>query len=453
MGQTISVRRHKKYQEYKDSGVGWLGQIPAHWELRRLRHLALINPSPTVARTLSTLSPSLDVSFIPMDAVGEWGGLNLELTKPLEDALVSGYTYFCNGDVLVAKITPCFENGKGALAVDLVNGIGFGSTELHVIRPGSQLHPAFLTYLTFSKPFRVLGQLEMKGAAGQQRVPEDFIKDFVVPLPPLSEQQAIAAFLDRETAKIDALVAKKERLIELLQEKRNALISQAVTKGLDLNVPMKDSGVDWLGEVPAHWDIVPLFTVARERNVPNIGCQEMNVLSLSYGRIVRRDISENFGLLPESFETYQIVDTGNIVLRLTDLQNDKRSLRVGLVQERGIITSAYVTLEVITRVSPKFLFFLLHAYDVSKVFYNMGAGVRQTLKYDDLKRLPVLIPSQEEQQAIAAFLDRETAKIDALISKIREGIERLKEYRTALISAAVTGKIDVRHEVDPSCYD
>jgi type I restriction enzyme S subunit len=200
----------------------------------------------------------------------------------------------------------------------------------------------------------------------------------------------------------------------------------------------KDSGVEWIGSIPTHWGTEPLFTIARERKQRNAGNQVENVLSLSYGKIVRRDIATNFGLLPESFDTYQLVEPGNIVLRLTDLQNDKRSLRVGLVEELGIITSAYVGLDLYRRLTPSYGFYLLHAYDVTKVFYALGAGVRQTMKFDDLKWMPVLVPEPDEQRAIAAFLDRETAKIDALVAKKERLIELLHEKRTAVITRAVT---------------
>ena len=204
----------------------------------------------------------------------------------------------------------------------------------------------------------------------------------------------------------------------------------------------KNSGVEWLGEIPVHWEVAPLFMVARERDVRNTEGLEANVLSLSYGRIIRRDVSDNFGLMPESFDTYQIVDPGNIVLRLTDLQNDKRSLRVGIVGEHGIITSAYVALDVVAQVTPRFGFYLLHTYDVTKVFYTLGAGVRQTMKFKDLKWMPILIPEEAEQRAIAAFLDRETARIDALVAKKERLIELLQEKRTALIARAVSKGLD-----------
>jgi len=199
----------------------------------------------------------------------------------------------------------------------------------------------------------------------------------------------------------------------------------------------KPSGVEWLGEVPEHWSLKPVFGVASERDEDNKGMKEDNLLSLSYGNIVNKDINTSDGLLPESFETYQIVRPGDIVLRLTDLQNDKRSLRSALVTQTGIITSAYLTLEP-ERIDSKFLNYLLRAYDVSKVFYSMGGGLRQSMKYGDIKRMPLVIPAKAEQLATATFLDHETAKIDTLIAEQQRLIELLQEKRQAVISHAVT---------------
>ena len=244
-------RRFRRYPEYRDSGVEWVGEIPAHWDARRLRFVLETSISKGEVRNLD---PAIEVSFVPMEAIREFGGIDLDSTKPLSE-VVEGYTYFRNGDVIVAKITPCFENGKGALASSLSSDIGFGTTELHVLRSSSHLHARFLLYLTFSDHFRRIGTASMYGAGGQKRISDDFIRDFRHPLPDFPEQRTIATFLDRETAKIDGLVASKERLIELLQEKRTALITRAVTRGLDSSVPMKDSGVEWLGEIPAHWEV------------------------------------------------------------------------------------------------------------------------------------------------------------------------------------------------------
>lgn len=211
---------------------------------KRLKHLCRLNPT---KREVAHLPPNTEVSFLPMEKVSERGVLTLSETRSLTDVM-NGFTYFRNGDVIVAKITPRFENGKGAECHSLANGIGFGSTEFHVLRPLPGVDSRFIFFLSCSQEFRHLGASLMYGAAGQQRVPEDFLANYEVLLPPLPEQRAIAAFLDRKTGRqIDTVVAKKQRLIDRLQEKRQALISHAVTKGLDPHAPMKDSGPPVVG--------------------------------------------------------------------------------------------------------------------------------------------------------------------------------------------------------------
>ncbi|MGX1598227.1 restriction endonuclease subunit S [Dietzia maris] len=203
----------------------------------------------------------------------------------------------------------------------------------------------------------------------------------------------------------------------------------------------KNSGVQWLGEVPAHWGLSPMLTVGHERTLTNAGLSETNLLSLSYGRIVPKDIDTTDGLLPASFDTYQIVEPCDIVFRFTDLQNDKRSLRSALVPERGIITSAYMAFSP-TQIDPKYFSYLMRSYDLTKVFYSRGGGLRQSLKYEDVKRLPILVPPTDEQRVISRFLDRETAKIDALIDKQEQLIATLREDRAATITQAVTKGLD-----------
>lgn len=199
------------------------------------------------------------------------------------------------------------------------------------------------------------------------------------------------------------------------------------------------SRAPWIGTIPAGWREVPFSAAARERKVKNTGMRECNLLSLSYGNVIRKDINTSTGLLPDSFETYQIVEADDVVFRLTDLQNDKRSLRSAIVEERGIITSAYLVVQP-NGLVPRFFNYLMRAYDVQKVFYSMGGGLRQSLGFDDLKRMPVVLPERQEQAAIAAFLDRETARIDALIGKKERFIELLKEKRTADIIEIIKPK-------------
>ena len=201
---------------------------------------------------------------------------------------------------------------------------------------------------------------------------------------------------------------------------------------------MKDSGIEWIGEIPKTWTITILSALFSERKCKNSGLAENNLLSLSYGNIVRKNIESNEGLLPASFETYNIIEPGNIVFRLTDLQNDKRSLRTGLCKERGIITSAYVTLQIRSDDSPRYMHYLFHTYDLCKVFYGMGDGVRQGMNYEDLKRLRILRPDQDTQRRIADYLDHKCSQIDTIIARQQQVIEKLKAYKLSVITEAVT---------------
>ncbi len=209
------------------------------------------------------------------------------------------------------------------------------------------------------------------------------------------------------------------------------------------------SDIKWVDALPENWKSVPFYTVASESKLSNKGMIEDNLLSLSFGRIKRKSIDTQGGLLPASFETYQIVNENDIIFRLTDLQNDKRSLRSAQCTERGIITSAYVAVTP-SSIRSRYLHYLMRAYDETKVFYNLGAGMRQSLKYDELKRLPILLPPDLTQQAIEKFLDRETQRIDSLIEEKQTFITLLKEKRQALISHVVTKGLNPNVEMQDS---
>ena len=199
-----------------------------------------------------------------------------------------------------------------------------------------------------------------------------------------------------------------------------------------------ESGVEWIGRLPCHWQLKPMFSVVEQLGEKNIGSRVQNLLSLSYGKIVRRDFNSSFGLLPESFDTYQIVQSGDVVLRLLDLQNDHVSLRVGLVKEEGIITSAYISIRPTKGVSSHYLAYLLYCYDIKKVFYSFGGGCRQSMGFEELRRLPIPFPPPGEQCCIVSYLDEQIAKIDRLMDMRRRQIELLKEQRAALIQQVVT---------------
>lgn len=200
----------------------------------------------------------------------------------------------------------------------------------------------------------------------------------------------------------------------------------------------KDSGIDWIGEVPTSWSVEPGRQCLYESKEKNIGMKESTVLSLSYGKVIVKDEEKLTGLVPESFETYQVVQPGDIIIRGTDLQNDMTSLRTGLARDTGIITSAYINLRPKAQIHPKFLHYLLHSYDVKKVFYALGSGLRQNLSFEDFKYLRLPIPATHEQRAIVAFLDGKCATIDEAVRIKEEQITLLRERRQILIQQAVT---------------
>ena len=213
---------------------------------------------------------------------------------------------------------------------------------------------------------------------------------------------------------------------------------------------MKDSGIEWIGEIPKEWDIKVAFQLFNQVKNKNEGLVEQNLLSLSYGKIKRRSIDAVGGLLPESFDGYNIIEADDIVLRLTDLQNDHTSLRVGLATERGIVTSAYLTLRNQSKNTPSYLYYYLHSFDLCKGFYGMGAGVRQGLNWDGLKLLKIILPSIEEQTEITTYLDNKCTEIDSVIEKTKSTIEEYKKLKQSVITEAVTKGIRPNREMKDS---
>lgn len=424
----------KPYPKYKDSGVEWLGEVPEHWDAKRFKYIAQINPS----KPSEILSDDSQCVFIPMEAMHDDGTFENTEIKPVAE-VKSGYTYFAEDDIIFAKITPCFENGKGAWLHQLGSPVGFGSTEFHVLRSlQDKTIPKFLYYLTKSFEFRSLGAAYMQGVAGQKRVTNDFVENYLAGLPPIKEQILIGAFLQHETAKIDALIVKKQRQIELLQEKRTALISHAVTKGLDPNVKMKDSGVEWLGEVPEHWEIKKLkYCLALETEKATT---HENPIAL-----------ENIeGWTGKYVETESQFEGQGILVKKGYVLFGKLRPYLAKVFHApfdGEAIGDFFVLRPSNAVQSEYASYLLRTRDYIDTIDGSTYGAKMPrVDWEFIGSMPFIIPSVMEQQKVVGFLDRETAKIETLIGKIRSSIEKLQKYRTALISAAVTGKIDVRGE-------
>ncbi|MGD8719878.1 MAG: restriction endonuclease subunit S [Candidatus Zixiibacteriota bacterium] len=433
-------RRFRPYPAYKPSGVDWLGEIPEHWDVKKLKYGTNI---------LMGQSPSSD-TYDNENAILPFLQGNAEFSEKHPIA-----QKFCDAAVKIAPKGALLLSVRapvGALNIaDQNYGIGRGLCGV-IVKPGA-LSRSFLWYL-----IHIIKEELFSQATGStyEAVSADEVSSLLTLFPPIEEQTAIAAFLERETAKIDALVAKKERLIELLEERRAALISRAVTRGLDPDAPLKPSGVDWLGEIPKGWEVLPL--------------KRLSIISYGLGLELDRTETEGTYILSLPNVTLEgILNLSEVPkTRLSDEEKETLLLKKGdlLFNWRSgspehVGKTAYFDQDgEYTHVSfllrlrfnsnehdSRYFRYFLNNLRSTGFFSSSKFRVNTTFNQTELRDLAVMVPPVDEQSAIAAFLDRETAKIDALVAKVREGIEKLKEYRTALISAAVTGKIDVREEV------
>jgi type I restriction enzyme S subunit len=361
-----------------------------------------------------------------MDAVGEYGGLRLDEIKQL-DEVSSGYTYFRDGDVVVAKITPCFENGKGAIAEGLTNHIAFGTTELHVLRSCFGFDRQYLFFLTLSHVFRNMGAGEMYGAGGQKRVPEDFIRNLKHPIPPLQEQQKIAAFLDRETERIDTLIAKKERQVELLKEKRSALVHEAIYNAGTRNLR--------LGAVADH--VCRAVNRSDEQLYVPIGLYNWGRGIFHKEPTQGADLGDSdfFWVKPDDLViSGQFAWEGAVALVGVKEAGCVATHRYPILRGKpGLLDTAYLLAFFTTRTGS----FLLNEHS------RGAAGRNRPLNLGTLMKETIPVPPMEAQVCVSkhVYFERQFGRV------VVDSLELLREYRTALISAAVTGKIDVRKEV------
>lgn len=447
------MSHYKPYPSYKDSGVEWLGRVPEHWSVVRMRYAATLNPP--VRRDLLE-DPDQEVSFLPMEAIGEDGSLNLEQNRPVVEVR-SGYSYFEDGDVAFAKVTPCFENGKGALMRGLRCAAGFGTTELTVLRPNLAVADArYINYIVQGSSFRAFGAGAMTGAGGLKRVPDEFTRNFPVSLPELGEQRVIASRLDRETARIDALIEKKTRFIELLREKRQALITHAVTKGLDPNVKMKDSGVEWLGEVPEHWEVLQLRHTARlesghtpSRSKPEywVDCTVpwftlADVWQVRSGE--QKYVSETSEMVSQmglENSSARLLPAGSVFL--------SRTASVGFTGIMAVDMATSQDFAVWTCTGELFNEYLYYVLLGMKPDFDrlMMGSTHKTIYMPDIEAIRIARPPVDEQRGIVSVLSGQLGRFKSVIDKTERSIELLTERRSALLTGAVTGQIDLREVV------
>ena len=404
-------------REMKDSGIEWIGKIPKGWSVCRVKnfyytHKDIVGEKSDVYDRLA-LTLNGVVKRSKDDSVG------------LQPEAFNGYQILRSNE-LVFKLIDLANISTSRVGLSAYKGIV--SPAYIILSPKTDFCQKFAEYYFLSMWQReVFNHLGDDGVRSSLNASDLLNTPFIYP--PLTEQKKIVDYLNDKCTEIEAVLEKTRASIDEYKKLKQSVITQAVTKGIRGDRPMKDSGIEWIGEIPKSWGINTIFQLCTQVKNKNVGLIENNLLSLSYGKIKRKNIDAVEGLLPESFDGYNIIEKDDIVLRLTDLQNDHTSLRVGISEERGIITSAYLTIRNRSNFVPKYLYYYLHSFDISKGFYGMGAGVRQSLNWDGLKWLKVITPSREEQEQIAEFLNTKCTEIDNLISKKEQYITEIENYK------------------------
>ncbi|MGD0354545.1 MAG: restriction endonuclease subunit S [Dehalococcoidia bacterium] len=424
----------KPYPKYKPSGVEWLGAVPDHWEVRRLKY------------SLSQLTQKIEQRENPiaLENIESWTGRHIPTDAEFEGDGIA----FDTGDILFGKLRPYLAK------VLIADYPGAAIGDFFVLHPVEHMHSMFAFYYMLSRDFIDIVDGSTFGAK-MPRASWEFFSNLQFFIPPFPEQQAIAAFLDGETGRIDTLVEKKKRLIELLKEKRLALISQVVTKGLNSSVKRKHSGVEWLGEVPAHWEVKKLKYLLK---IPlQYGANEAAELDdPELPRFVRiTDVDEDGNLRDETFRSLPAEIAKPFILEEGDILFARSGATVGksFFYKKSWGKSAYAGYLIRARLNQLNAYPSFINYITKSIYYKQWINsvliqaTIQNVSAEKYSLFLIALPNFAEQQAIAAFLDRETGKIDPLMAQVETAIEKLQKYRSSLISAAVTGKIDVREAV------
>ncbi len=418
----------KRYEEYKSvKEAVWYDNIPVRWTSTKMREVFSERREKVSDKDYPPLSvgkmgvvPQLDT------AVKTDNGDNRKLIK--------------KGDFAINSRSD--RKGSGGMS----KYDGSASLIITVLKPYHELNVNFYHYLLRNHYFSEEFYRNGKGLVSDLWTTKwEEMRNIYIPIPPREEQDQIVRYLDWQVSNINKLIHGYQKQIDLLEERKRNFTFNAVTHGLQSDVAKIDSPLYWIESIPAHWNTNSIAQLFNEVKNLNKGMQENNLLSLSYGTIKRRNINATEGLLPASFEGYNIIEKDDIVLRLTDLQNDHKSLRTGIATERGIITSAYLTIRNKSENNPEYLQLFLHSFDLAKGFYNVGAsGVRQSLNWDTTKTIKMLVPPICEQNKIVEAVKEQYELIRISTDSIKKQIELLREYRTRLISDVVTGQVDVR---------
>jgi type I restriction enzyme S subunit len=419
----------------------WLGKVPRDWERSRIRNEAILSPG--FSSGLPT--PTETCAVVPMESLSTDGAIDFSNQQSFED-IPSGLTLFERADVLFAKITPCMENGKGAFVSELPTRYAFGSTEFHVLRPCHRVDGRFLYYATFNPTFRAYAAENMTGAAGQKRVSSRFLKETRLFLPPLPEQQRIAAYLDASCAAIDASVAAKRRQLETLDAMRESLIESAVTKGVRPNAPIRPVNEDWITEVPAHWEVCRIKRIVSrvdygisESTEPEGRYPVLKMGHIQCGEIEFRDLD----FVDETSEDL-LLETGDLLYNRTNSPDQVGKAAIFRRSKTDEITFAsyLVRLRTNHRANPYFLNYLVNSSGFLSFARKLAIPSVQQSNLNSTRYCRMLIPRPpiEEQCEIVAYLDAKTAEVSRIVAGIETQIATLTAYRKSLIHECVTGQ-------------
>ena len=425
----------KRYSEYKDSGVKWIGEIPEHWKIRRLKNVVLCN-----AETLSESFPKDEViKYVEISDVNYTSGITNIQKIPFGEAPSRARRVTKKNDVIVSTVRTYLKAVAKIQEDDLIVSTGFAV--LHPLIGNS----SFLSYFALSESFINNVIVKSKGISYPAITASDLIC-IAMPLPPLPEQEAIVTYLDTKVAKIDEYISIAEKKIAALEELKQTIIAEAVTRGIHKDVPMNDSRVKWIGMIPEHWDLKRTAMLFSENRKKNINYEFDHALKFNYGKLVSKNEIGDVSSLKETYMAYTVINKNDIAINCLNLNYDFVSQRVAISPQKGIITSAYLIITPRQGVEAMYYNYLFKAMDSKKLFHGMGTGIRLTLSFSELKKQQIPVPPLPEQQEIVTYLDSKVANINQLCQTERAQIEKLKEYKQRLISDVVTGKVKVMND-------
>lgn len=435
----------KRYSTYKDSGVKWIGEIPSHWKIEPFgRHFQYGKGLPITKADLQDKGIAV-ISYGQIHAKENFGTtLSDNLVRYVSPKYLetNPQSLLKQGDFVFADTSEDIDGSGNVAFNDYPNPI-FAGYHTVIAHPVDLIFPKYDAYLFQSKSWKSQIQSLVNGVKVYS-INKSIIKQSILLFPPLSEQRAIVSFLDTELGKIDTYMDKEQQLIERLKELKQSIIARAVTRGINPNVRMKPSGVNWIGEIPEHWKVKRLGSFFVENRSVNSNLKSTEAYKFNYGSLVRKDENVDIKEVEETYRKYTLINERDIVINGLNLNYDFVSQRVAQSYNKGIITSAYLVLMPREGVNDSFYCYLFKAMDNMKLFHSMGTGIRLTLSFRDLKSQQLPVPPLSEQRAIVDYISSATSKIDKLISEKTKEMEYMKELRQRIISDAVTGKIDVR---------